>query len=255
MSILLIISVMLFLSIEFFIFTRDTKLGILSLASLIILITIEQILKKMGWELNILKSNKEDIKVIDESALIDGRIVDIVRCGFIGGSIVVPKYMVEKFKKLSNSENQLERFNARRALDIIAHLEENNRIPFKIMDVEVSSNIDEKKKIFEFAKKLKASVITSDLMMIKEGAIENVPILNINDLAFALKPVILPGDEMNIFIIKEGKEREQGVGYLEDGTMVVVEDGYNFIGKKVDVKVHSLLQTSNGKIIFARIKN
>jgi uncharacterized protein YacL len=254
MMISFVILSLVLISSLIYVFIKNYIYGIIFVLSILLTLLLEQILKKMGFELDIFKTRKNDIKVVDELSLIDGRIIDIVNSKFLSGTIVIPKYIVEKLKKLSNSENQIEKFKARRALDIIARLEENDKIPCKIIDIDLVSN-DENKKIFEFAKKLEASIITTDMMMIKYGAMENVPILNINDLAFALKQVILPGDEINIFIIKEGKEKQQGVGYLEDGSMVVVEDGYNYIGRKMDVKVQSILQTSNGKIIFTKIKN
>ena len=248
-----ILLTLIVIGIIIFIFTKNPFYGSLSFLAIILAIVAKEILRKMGIDIDIFKTSNKNIKVVDEKSLIDGRIIDIVNSKFISDMIVIPQYIIDKFKKLSTSENQIERLNARRALDIIARLEENDKVPCKVINIEINEN-DEVKKIIEFAKKLKASIITTDFIMMKYGAIENVSVLNINDLALALKPVILPGDEMNIFILKEGKEKKQGVGYLDDGTMVVVEDGYNYIGRKMDVKVQSILQTSNGKIVFTKIK-
>jgi uncharacterized protein YacL len=127
-------------------------------------------------------------------------------------------------------------------------------LPFKVIDRDMKEIGDISVKTVNVAKELKASVVTVDFNINKMGSIENISVLNINDLSLALKPVVLPGEEMSIFVMKEGKEKEQGIGYLDDGTMVVVEDGRDFIGKKIDTVVQSILQTSQGRIIFTRTK-
>jgi uncharacterized protein YacL len=136
----------------------------------------------------------------------------------------------------------------------LSRLQEMKTLPFKVIDRDMKEIGDISVKTINVAKELKASVVTVDFNINKMGSIENISVLNINDLSLALKPVVLPGEEMSIFVMKEGKEKEQGIGYLDDGTMVVVEDGRDFIGKKIDTVVQSILQTSQGRIIFTRTK-
>lgn len=196
----------------------------------------------------------KNIKVLDISSIIDGRILDICETKFISGMIVVPRFVINQLHKLTESNDPMEKAKGRRGLDILARLQELKTIPFKILERDFKEVEDIGIKTVQLAKELKASVITVDFNINKIGSLENVQVLNINDLSLALKPVVLPGEDMQIFIMKEGKEKEQGVGYLDDGTMVVVEDGRDFIGKKMEVVVQSILQTSQGRIIFTRIK-
>lgn len=200
------------------------------------------------------KRSGKNIKVLDTSAIIDGRILDICETKFISGTIIVPKFVVNQLHKLTESNDTMEKAKGRRGLDILARLQEMKTLPFKILDRDFKEIDDIGLKTVQVAKELKGSVITVDFNINKIGSLENVQVLNINDLSLALKPVVLPGEDMQIFIMKEGKEKGQGVGYLDDGTMVVVEDGKDFIGKKMDVVVQSILQTSQGRIIFVRIK-
>ena len=155
----------------------------------------------------------------------------------------------------ADSRDSISRAKGRRGLDILARLQESKDIPFKIIDREVDDIDDNSLKLIKIAKELGCSVVTADFNINKLGSLENVPVLNINDLSTSLKPVVLPGEEMSIFTMKDGKEKDQGVGYLDDGTMVVLEDGRQHIGKKVNVIVQSILQTSQGRIIFTRVKN
>jgi len=254
MNLIFIISLAVIVAIEVDIYIKySLPMLILSLALIFLVILLEQILKKMGQEIDIFKTKKKDIKIIDESALIDGRIIDIINSRFLSGTIIVPKFIVEKLQKMSNSNDTIEKANGRRGLDVIARLGENDKLPFKIVNNDYQEP-DINKKVIELAKEMNADIITTDFNVNKNGAIANISVLNIADLAVSLKPIILPGQELNIFIMKEGKERDQGVGYLDDGTMVVIEDGYNYIGKKMDVIVQSILQTSSGRIIFTKIK-
>jgi len=200
------------------------------------------------------KKTGKNIKVLDISAIIDGRILDICETKFISGMIIAPRFVVNQLHKLTESSDPMDKAKGRRGLDILARLQELKTLPFKVLDRDFKDIDDIALKTVSIAKELKGSVITVDFNINKIGALENVMILNINDLSLALKPVVLPGDDMQIFIMKEGKEKEQGIGYLDDGTMVVVEDGRDFIGKKMDVIVQSILQTSQGRIIFTRIK-
>jgi uncharacterized protein YacL len=196
----------------------------------------------------------KSVKVLDISSIIDGRILDICETKFISGSLIVPRFIVDKLHKLTESNDPMEKAKGRRGLDILSRLQEMKTLPFKVIDRDMKEIGDISVKTVNVAKELKASVVTVDFNINKMGSIENISVLNINDLSLALKPVVLPGEEMSIFVMKEGKEKEQGIGYLDDGTMVVVEDGRDFIGKKIDTVVQSILQTSQGRIIFTRTK-
>ncbi|RLD18269.1 MAG: PIN domain nuclease [Caldiserica bacterium] len=204
-----------------------------------------------------LKKKEKPIVVVDTSTLIDGRIYDIVKSGFISGILVIPECVLKEIHLLSDSEDNLKRQRGRRALNILKKLQEE-----AIEDVEVKiyeKDYPEEKfvddKLIKACLDLNAPLLTNDFNLNKIASLKGVKVLNINKLANALKPVVLPGEELEIFIIKEGKEENQGVGYLEDGTMVVVENGKRFIGNKKKTVVQSVLQTEAGKIVFTRIKN
>ncbi|HBL17333.1 MAG: hypothetical protein A2X36_11670 [Elusimicrobia bacterium GWA2_69_24] len=195
-----------------------------------------------------------DLKVVDTSSIIDGRVVDICETKFLSGALVVPRFVLNELHGLADSPDNLKRARGRRGLDILARLQENPGIATKIIDRDVPECDEVDAKIVRLAKDLGAKVLTTDFNLNKIAAIEGVLCLNINDLTNALKPVVLPGECMSLFVMKEGKEREQGVGYLDDGTMVIVEDGKRHIGKRVDVQVSSILQTSAGRMIFSRFR-
>jgi uncharacterized protein YacL len=202
-------------------------------------------------ELQGLSKKGNHIKIADMSALIDGRIVDLYEIDFLGGVVVIPQFVVEKLNALASSKDPLEKAKGRRGLDIVTRLRELKTVPVSISSktVEGSSTAE---LIVNLAKEFKGEIITIDFNVNKEAALHDVPVLNISDLTTALKPVVLPGEHMSLFIMKEGKEKEQGIGYLDDGTMVVVEDGRKYIGKRLEVSVYSILQTSTGRIIFAK---
>jgi len=195
-----------------------------------------------------------DLKVLDSSAIIDGRIADIGETRFLSGALVVPRFILNELHRLADSPDNLKRARGRRGLDILARLQENTEVPVKILDRDVPEIEEVDGKLVRLAKDLGAKVLTTDFNLNKVAALEGVACLNINDLTIALKPVVLPGEMMTLFIMKEGKEREQGVGYLDDGTMVVVEDGKRHIGKRVEAQVSSILQTSAGRMIFGKFK-
>ncbi len=229
-----------------------------ALALLGMIIAVKKLPEIDDLDRNILSLGKrygKNIKMLDISSIVDGRILDVCETKFITGSVIVPRFIVEELHSLADSRDLIMRAKGRRGLDILARLQESKEIPFKIIDREVEDLDDNSLKLIKICKELGASVITSDFNINKLGALENVAVLNINDLSAALKPVVLPGEDMSIFTMKDGKEKDQGVGYLDDGTMVVVEDGRQFIGKKVNVVVQSILQTSQGRIIFTKIKN
>ena len=195
-----------------------------------------------------------DLKVMDTSAIIDGRVIDICETKFLSGTLIVPRFILQELHQLADSPDSLKRARGRRGLDILARLQENPDIPVKILDKEVPEISDVDGKVVRLAKDLGAKVLTTDFNLNKIAALEGVIPLNVNDLGMALKPIVLPGEGMALFVMKEGKERDQGVGYLDDGTMVVIEEGRRFIGKRLEVSVTSILQTSAGRMIFAKAK-
>ncbi|MFA6434366.1 MAG: hypothetical protein WCW52_06690 [Elusimicrobiales bacterium] len=229
-----------------------------ALALLGMMISIKKIPELDELDKNILsvgKRNGRNMKILDLSAIVDGRIMDICETHFITGGVVTPRFIVQELHALADLQEPIMRAKGRRGLDILARLQESKVVPFKVLDRDMKDLKDNPLKLVNIAKELGACIVTTDFNINKLAALENVTVLNIHDLSIALKPVVLPGEDMPIFIMKEGKEREQGVGYLDDGTMIVVDDGREFIGKKVDAVVQSILQTSQGRIIFARVKN
>lgn len=194
-------------------------------------------------------------KLLDISAILDGRVLDICETHFLSGHILVPAFFVRELEEMAKAKEPIKKAKGRRGLDVLAKIKASQDIHFSIMDKDIKDATDNHVKLVELAAMLKATVVTTDFSINKLGALKNVCVLNVNDLAIALKPVILPGEEIQIFVMKEGKDKKQGVGYLDDGTMIVIEDGYSSIGKKIDAIVQSILQTTQGRIIFTRIKN
>ncbi|MBI4386289.1 MAG: TRAM domain-containing protein [Elusimicrobia bacterium] len=201
------------------------------------------------------KRRGTEIKVVDTSAIIDGRIMDICETHFLSGNLVVPRFVLQELQHLADSQDTLKRARGRRGLDILSRLQENQDVPIKIMDRDVPDQAEVDAKIVRLARELGGKVLTTDFNLNKIAALEGVQCLNVNDLANSLKPVVLPGETMSVFVMKEGKEREQGVGYLDDGTMVVVEEGKRHIGRRIEVSVASILQTSAGRMIFSKAKS
>jgi uncharacterized protein YacL len=206
---------------------------------------------------DILKMGKRrgaDFKVLDTSAIIDGRVIDICETKFLSGTLIVPRFILNELHHLADSQDGLKRARGRRGLDILARLQENVDIPVKILDKDLPDISEVDHRVVRLAKDMGCKVITTDFNLNKIAALEGVTCLNVNDLGTALKPVVLPGEAMSLFVMKEGKEREQGIGYLDDGTMVVIEDGRKFIGKRLEVGVTSILQTSAGRMIFGKAR-
>ena len=204
-------------------------------------------------ELEGLSYKGHHLKVVDLSALIDGRIVDLCQINFVSGVIVIPSFVTDALNEMGSGRDKLEQAKAKRAREVIARLQKNKEIEVRI----TTKNPKEEnlvEKIVKLAKSLDAEVITLDFEVNKIATLHNVTVLNIADLATALKPVVLPGETMSLFVMKDGKEKEQGIGYLDDGTMVVVENGRKSIGKRVEVSVYSIYQTPSGRMIFANIK-
>lgn len=193
------------------------------------------------------------LKVADLSALIDGRIVDLCEINFLSGIIVLPVFVLDKLNEMVASKDPLERAKGRRGLDVATRLQELKDIAVRITNKNPKGDTLEAKTV-ALSKNFDAELVTLDFNMSKAALLANVTALNIADLATALKPVVLPGETMSLFIMKDGKEKEQGIGYLDDGTMVVVEEGRKHIGKRTEVAVYSILQTSSGRMIFAKVK-
>ncbi len=193
-------------------------------------------------------------KLLDTSVIIDGRIADICETGFIEGKFIIPQFILQELQHISDSADGLKRARGRRGLDILNHIQKKIDIDVTIVEEDFPHIKEVDAKLVELGKKLGAKILTNDLNLNKVAELQGVHVLNINDLSNALKPVVLPGETIRVFVLKEGKETGQGVAYLDDGTMVVVDNAKRCIGKNVDVIVTSVLQTSAGRMIFTRVK-
>ena len=194
-------------------------------------------------------------KILDTSVIIDGRIADICKTGFVEGPLIIPSFVLEELRHIADSSDSLKRNRGRRGLDILNKIQNELDISVEIIerDFEELSEVDTK--LLKLAQVIKGSVITNDYNLNKVAEFQRVPVLNINELANAVKPVVLPGEEMVVQIIKDGKESGQGVAYLDDGTMIVVDGGRKFIGETIGVVVTSVLQTAAGRMIFVKPKS
>ena len=193
-------------------------------------------------------------KLLDTSVIIDGRIMDILAVGFVDGRLVIPNFVIQELQRLSDSADSLKRAKGRRGLDMIHDMQTNykNRVAIASKDYEEIPEVDAK--LVKLAKSTGAVLMTNDYNLHKVAEIQGVAVLNINELANAIKPVVLPGEEMQVYLVKEGKELNQAIAYLDDGTMIVVENGQGHIGSNVNIVVNSMLQTAAGRMIFAHIK-
>lgn len=201
------------------------------------------------------KSSFSQPKVLDTSVIIDGRIFDILKTGFIEGTIVIPSFVLEELRHIADSSDSLKRTRGRRGLDILNQIQKELSINIEISEKNYDNVQEVDSKLLKLAQELGGKIITNDFNLNKVAEFQGVPVLNINELANAVKPVVIPGEEMHIQIIKDGKESGQGVAYLDDGTMIVVEGGRKCVGEVVDVIVTSVLQTAAGRMIFAKLKN
>ncbi len=195
-------------------------------------------------------------KILDTSVIIDGRILDIARTGFLEGILILPRFILIELQAVADSTDPARRTRGRRGLDVVNALQDITGLNIEIFeenlkDLKVGS-VDEG--LVALALKIDADILTTDYNLNKIAQIQGISVLNVNDLANALKPMLLPGETITVDVIREGKEIHQGVGYLDDGTMLVVEDGENFIGKRVEVVVTSMLQTSAGRMVFGKIR-
>lgn len=197
---------------------------------------------------------EEDIKILDTSVIIDGRIADVIETGFVAGSIVVPQFILQELQYIADSPDPLRRTKGRRGLDILHRIQKLSNVKVRIVEEDFPKIKEVDAKLIALARLFNAKIITNDFNMSKIAQLQGVSVLNINELSNILKPVVLPGEPLKLFIAKEGKEHNQGVAYLDDGTMVVVENARRLIGKSADLVVTSVLQTTAGRMIFARIK-
>ncbi|MEG2153056.1 MAG: PIN/TRAM domain-containing protein [Clostridia bacterium] len=193
-------------------------------------------------------------KILDTSVIIDGRIADICRTGIVEGMLIVPAFVLQELRHIADSTDGLKRNRGRRGLDILNAMQEELPVPIKVIDTDYDDISEVDAKLIKLAYDLGGVVVTNDYNLNKVAGVQRVPVLNINELANAIKPVVLPGEEMRAMIMKEGKEAGQGVAYLDDGTMIVVDGGRKYVGETVDTVVTSVLQTSAGRMVFARIK-
>jgi uncharacterized protein YacL len=198
------------------------------------------------------KQGKKSHKILDTSVIIDGRIADIAETGFLDGIIVTPQFVLRELQLVADSADSLKRNRGRRGLDILQRLQKVASLQIQIVEDDFPSVREVDLKLIELAKVYEGKIITNDFNLNKVAQLQGVEVLNINELANALKPIVLPGETMKVFILKEGKEYNQGVAYLDDGTMVVVDNARKMIGKTIDVSVTSVLQTTAGKMIFGK---
>ena len=192
-------------------------------------------------------------KVLDTSAIIDGRIYEIAKIGFIEGVIYVPQFVLTELRHIADSADELKRNRGRRGLDILKAMQSTPNIKVKIIDKDYEEGMEVDAKLIKLAAEIKAKVVTNDYNLNKVASVQGVEVLNVNELSNAVKPVALPGERMHVKIVKEGKEQQQGVAFLGDGTMIVVQEARERIGETLYVEVTSSLQTSAGRMIFARI--
>ena len=191
-------------------------------------------------------------KILDTSVIIDGRIADICETGFMDGTLVIPQFVLKELQLVADSSDSMKRNRGRRGLDILQKIQKMSGVDVTISDVDFPDVREVDLKLIELARTLQGKIVTNDFNLNKVAQLRGVEVLNINELANSLKPVVLPGELMKVFILKEGKEYNQGVAYLDDGTMVVVDNARKMIGRTIDVVVTSVLQTTAGKMIFGR---
>ena len=196
----------------------------------------------------------EHNKILDTSVIIDGRIADICETGFIEGTLIIPQFVLRELQHIADSSDPIKRNRGRRGLDILQKVQKSPNVQVRIHDMDFPDIREVDGKLVAMAKALVSKVVTNDFNLNKVAELHGVPVLNINELTNALRPVVLPGEEIRVYVLKEGKEYNQGVAYLDDGTMVVIDNGRRHIGQTIDVCVTSVLQTTAGRMIFSRLK-
>jgi len=201
------------------------------------------------------QDRNDDIILLDTSVIIDGRIADIFQTHFVEGRIVIPRFVLKELQHIADSEDALRRNRGRRGLDVLNKIQKNTALDVRIQEDDFPEIKEVDAKLVKLAKLIGAKVLTNDFNLNKVAEIQNVTVLNINELANSLRPVVLPGESMDVRISKEGKEHNQGIAYLDDGTMVVIDNSRQLIGQAVRVIVTSVLQTSAGRMIFAKLED
>ena len=194
------------------------------------------------------------LKLLDTSAIIDGRIADIAETGFLDGTLIVPKFILEELQYIADSPDDLRRTRGRRGLDILKRIQQHKQVRVEFVEDDVPK-VGVDSKLVALAAKFRAKILTNDFNLQKVAELQGIEVLSINQLANALKPAVVPGETLQVQILREGKSQGQGVAYLDDGTMVVIENARRFIGREVEVTVTSVLQTTAGRMIFSEIKN
>lgn len=200
-----------------------------------------------------LASATENPKILDTSVIIDGRVADICETGFIEGTFVIPQFVLHELQHVADSADSIKRTRGKRGLEILHRIQKQVDVDVKIVEQDFPGIKEVDAKLVELAKKMKGKIITNDSNLNKVAELQGVEVLNLNQLANALKPVVLPGEEVAVKVIKEGKEPGQGVAYLDDGTMVVIENGIKYMGKNIDITVTQILQTTAGRMVFAKV--
>ncbi len=212
-------------------------------------------LSALGGLFSAERQSKRSYKILDTSVIIDGRIADVCDTAFIDGTLIIPQFVLHELQLVADSSDPLKRNRGRRGLDILQRMQKMGTVQVQIIEDDFPQLREVDLKLIELAKKYEAKIVTNDFNLNKVAQLQGLPVLNINELANALKPVVLPGETMRVFILKEGKEYNQGVAYLDDGTMVVVDNAKRMISKTIDISVTSVLQTTAGKMIFGRFED
>jgi uncharacterized protein YacL len=202
---------------------------------------------------NLFNNQQMILPLYGTSVIIDGRIADITETGFVEGPLLIPQFVLGELQHIADSSDPVKRTRGKRGLEVLHHIQKQANVDVRIVDTDYPSVKEVDSKLIELAKEVHGKILTNDSNLNKVAELQGIEVLNINELANALKPVVLPGEEMNVKILKEGKEMGQGVAYLDDGTMIVVDNGRRQIGKTIDVVVTSVLQTPAGRMIFARL--
>jgi len=234
--------------------------GLIAVGVVIIEQAIRSVAKAMKGEKQILTDETGktgtpgSILLLDTSVIIDGRIAEVGETGFIEGILVIPRFVLHELQRIADSDDPLKRNRGRRGLDILNKLQQSKVIKVQIQEEDFPEIKEVDAKLVKLASLLNAKVITNDFNLNKVAQFQGVKVLNLNELSNVLKPIVLPGEEMSVFVAKEGKDANQGVAYLDDGTMVVIEDGRHYISKTINVVVTSVLQTTAGRMIFAKIR-
>jgi uncharacterized protein YacL len=201
------------------------------------------------------QDQKEDMVILDTSSIIDGRIVDVYKIGFLEARLIIPRFVLNELQKIADSSDSIKRQRGRRGLEMLQTLKKTPNIDIRIHEEDISNTNDVDAKLVKLAQLLEAKIATTDFNLNRIATLQGIKVLNVNELANALKPVVFPGESMEVRLLKPGKEHNQAVAYLNDGTMIVVEEANRLIGQQVKVIVTSVLQTQAGRMIFAKLKN